>query len=150
MNPTIEKFGFPATLVREYRHWLVLVRPAQVTAGSLVLAAKSEATAFGQLGAAAFAEQAVVVADLEQALAKSVNFDKINYLMLMMVDPHVHFHVFPRYEGSRTLAGLTIADKGWPGPPELASAIHLEAASLGAVVRTLRNCWPTGTDQVEN
>ncbi|HWJ37643.1 MAG TPA: HIT family protein, partial [Sphingomicrobium sp.] len=46
MNPTIEKFGFPVSLLKELRHWLVLVRPAQVTLGSLVLAAKSEATAY--------------------------------------------------------------------------------------------------------
>ena len=46
MNPTIEKFGYPATLVREFEHWVVLLRPAQVTLGSLVLAAKSDATAY--------------------------------------------------------------------------------------------------------
>ena len=43
--------------------------------------------------------------------------------MLMMVDPHVHFHVFPRYAGSRDLDGLTFADAGWPGPPDLKSAV---------------------------
>ena len=47
--------------------------------------------------------------------------------MLMMVDPHVHFHVIPRYEGSRTAAGLTIADAGWPGQPDLGSAIKLDS-----------------------
>ena len=26
-------------------------------------------------------------------------YERINYLMLMMVDPHVHFHVIPRYSG---------------------------------------------------
>ena len=30
MNPTIEKFGYPATLLKEIEHWLVLLRPAQV------------------------------------------------------------------------------------------------------------------------
>ena len=39
MNETIRKFGYPATLVREFEHWLVLARPAQPTLGSLVLAA---------------------------------------------------------------------------------------------------------------
>ena len=150
MNPTIEKFGYPATLVREYRHWLILVRPAQVTAGSLVLAAKSDATAYGEVPEAAFAEQAMVVRDIEIALKNAVNFDKINYLMLMMVDPHVHFHVFPRYAGDRSLAEVSISDTGWPGPPDLASAISLEAASLESVVRALKDVWPEGPDQVEN
>jgi diadenosine tetraphosphate (Ap4A) HIT family hydrolase len=57
MNPTILKFGYPATLIREFDHWLVLLRPAQVTLGSLVLAAKSDATAYSGLSREAFAEQ---------------------------------------------------------------------------------------------
>ena len=56
MNPTMDKFGFPATLVREFEHWVVLLRPAQVTLGSMVLAAKSNATAYSALPAQAFAE----------------------------------------------------------------------------------------------
>ncbi len=97
MNPTIEKFGYPATLVHELRHWLVLLRPAQVTLGSLVLAAKSDATAFSELPVEAFAEQAQAVRSIERALSSLVRYEKINYLMLMMVDPNVHFHVIPRY-----------------------------------------------------
>lgn len=142
MNPTIEKFGFPATAIREYAHWLVLLRPAQVTAGSLILAAKSKATAFAQLTDEAFAEQAVVVRDIEHALGSSVNFDKINYLMLMMVDPHVHFHVFPRYAGVRSLAEIAYRDSGWPGPPDLSSANALDPAGIAASVEMLKGYWP--------
>src|SRR3954452_13605122 len=85
MNPTILKFGYPATLVREFDHWVVLVRPAQVTLGSLVLAAKSDATAYGALPAEAFAEQREAVAQIEAALAAFSRCERINYLMLMMV-----------------------------------------------------------------
>ncbi len=49
MNETIRRFGHPATLVAEQEHWVVLLRPQQPTAGSLVLAAKSGATAFADL-----------------------------------------------------------------------------------------------------
>src|SRR5690606_24257005 len=42
MNATIAKFGHPATLIAEYAHWVVLLRPAQPTLGALVLAAKSD------------------------------------------------------------------------------------------------------------
>lgn len=146
MNPTIEKFGYPATLIKEYGHWVVLTRPGQVTAGSLVLAAKSDATAYSQLPEAAFAEQARVVRDIEGALKRLVNFDKINYLMLMMVDAHVHFHVFPRYAGGRSVAGMSFADSGWPGPPDLASAVNLDSASLEAFVQALRDCWPRSAE----
>ena len=110
VNSTIAKFGFPATLVREFEHWLVLVRPAQVTLGSLVLAARSDATAFGELPRGAFAGLAEAVAAIEHGLAAFCRYERINYLMLMMVDPHVHFHVIPRYQGAREWDGLTLAD----------------------------------------
>ena len=121
MNATIAKFGWPATLVAEFDHWVVLLRPAQPTLGSLVLAAKGDATAFGELPGAAHAELKTVTAAIEAALTRAVKYAKINYLMLMMVDPHVHFHVIPRYDGERSAAGLTIADAGWPGQPDLGS-----------------------------
>lgn len=138
MNATITKFGYPGTLVREYEHWVLLLRPAQVTAGSLILAAKSDATAYGDLPEAAFTEQSAVVADVEQMLRSVVNMDKINYLMLMMVDPHVHFHIFPRYRGYRSIAGLVLTDHGWPGPPDLKSAVKLDTGTLGRVVELFR------------
>lgn len=127
MNPTIEKFGWPATLIAEFTHWVVLLRPAQPTLGSLILAAKSDATAFGDLPGDAHAELKTVTVAIEAALTEAVGYAKINYLMLMMVDPHVHFHVIPRYEGTRSAAGVRVADSGWPGQPDLGSAVKLDS-----------------------
>jgi diadenosine tetraphosphate (Ap4A) HIT family hydrolase len=140
-NDTIRKFGFPATLLREFEHWVVLLRPQQVTAGSLVLAAKSDATAYGALPQAAFVEQATVIAEIEMTLREAVAYEKLNYLMLMMVDPHVHFHVIPRYSGARTLAGIDIADHGWPGPPDLKSALALDAQAIARAAGAISTAW---------
>ena len=137
-NATIDKFGYPATLIRDYRHWMVLLRPAQPTLGSLVLAAKSDATAFGALPPDAHAELAKVTKEIEAALMGAVRYQKLNYLMLMMVDPHVHFHVIPRYEGVRDFAGASLSDTGWPGPPDLASARKLDDGQFTALQKALR------------
>jgi diadenosine tetraphosphate (Ap4A) HIT family hydrolase len=134
MNPTIEKFGYPGTLIQESDHWLVLLRPAQVTLGSLVLAAKSEALAFASLPREAFAELADVIAAIETALARFACYERINYLMLMMVDPNVHFHVIPRYSKLHSWNRLEFADAGWPGPPKLDSAIKLDSEQLAMLV----------------
>jgi len=142
MNATIDKFGHPATSIAEYDHWIVLLRPQAVTLGSLVLAARSDATAYGALPPEAFAEQARVIADIETALGAAVRYEKINYLMLMMVDREVHYHVFPRYEGTRTHDGLSIADAGWPKTPDLGSAIPLDATTIAAQVAWLKGHWP--------
>ena len=144
INPTIAKFGYPATLIREYDHWVVLLRPAQVTAASLVLAAKGDATSYGDLSAAAFLEQGTVIAEIEASLRGAVEYERINYLMLMMVDPNVHFHVIPRYDGSRSLGGLDIHDTGWPGPPDLKSALTLDDDALARLKSELISAWRSG------
>jgi diadenosine tetraphosphate (Ap4A) HIT family hydrolase len=123
MNPTVEKFGYPSSLVKEFDRWVVLLRPAQVTLGSLVLVAKDRATAYAKLPREAFTEQADAVSAIEEALTRFVAYERINYLMLMMVDPNVHFHVIPRYSEARRWDGIEFPDVGWPGQPRLDTAI---------------------------
>ncbi|MDB5682901.1 MAG: hypothetical protein JWM75_599 [Sphingomonas bacterium] len=142
MNETILRFGYPQTLIAEYRHWIVLLRPDQPTLGSLILAAKSDAEAFADLSPEAFAELHIVTGQIETALRGAVDFAKINYLMLMMADRHVHFHVIPRYDGVRERAGVAVPDKGWPKVPALGEAITLDPAQISAVRDWLRGYWP--------
>ena len=141
INETMRKFGYPGTLVREYDHWVVLLRPAQVTLGSLVLAAKSDATAFGVLPPAAHAELARITAEVEATLSAEVAYERINYLMLMMVDPHVHFHIFPRYKGSRSIGGFDLEDRGWPAPPDLKSGQVLPLEAFQQLQTRLMQNW---------
>ena len=136
-NQTMTKFGYPDTLIKEWDHWAVLLRPAQVTLGSLVLVARSDATAYSQLPTAAFAEQAIAVRSIEQALAGFCQYERLNYLMLMMVDPNVHFHVIPRYSQPREWNGLSFADHGWPGPPQLKPSIDLDGGQISALRQAL-------------
>jgi diadenosine tetraphosphate (Ap4A) HIT family hydrolase len=145
VNQTIKRFGYPATLIAEYPHWVVLLRPAQPTLGSLVLAAKSDALAFAELPTAAFTELAGVTSDIETALRARVQYQKINYLMLMMADPNVHFHVIPRYEGERTAEGVSVPDKGWPKPPALGEAVDLNADQIAGLAKWLKQSWPKGS-----
>ena len=141
MNPTFEKFGWPLTLVQEWDHWVVLARPAQPTHGSLVLAAKSDATAFGELPAEAHAELKQVTGAIEAALGRAVAYEKINYLMLMMVDAQVHFHVIPRYAGTREWQGREFVDVGWPKLPDLGHAVALEGDELADLVDWLKQAF---------
>ena len=138
MNATAAKFGHPKSCVAEWLHWLVLLRPAQVTLGSLVLVCREPARSFGAISPEAAAELREVVAAVEGALGDLLRFDKINYLMLMMVDPDVHFHVFPRHATPRRYAGVEFADASWPGPPDPTKGQPLPdavAASLAADLR---------------
>jgi diadenosine tetraphosphate (Ap4A) HIT family hydrolase len=136
-HATLRKFGYPAKLLHEGEHWAVLVRPAQPTLGSLVLCSKSQYQSYGELGIDAFAEQQQLVARIERTLKSFCQYEKINYLMLMMVDPHVHFHIIPRYPGEREHAGVQYIDSGWPGLPDLARSVAASEPLLGA----LREAW---------
>ncbi len=140
-NQTAVRFGYPQTLIREYEHWLVLLREPQATLGSLVLCAKSEATEFSALPMEAHAGMGTVVREIEHTLKAAFAYDKINYLMLMMVDPNVHFHVIPRYSEARSACGLTIPDPGWPAMPQLGEAQDITPAERDALIAYVSKYW---------
>lgn len=139
-NSTLAKFGYPHTLVHEGRHWAVLVRPAQPTLGSLVLCALGEETAYGDLPAEAFAEQGNLIAGIEKTLRRFSRFERINHLMLMMVDPHVHFHIIPRYSGERRHGTVAFPDQGWPGLPDLSTS----QPATDPLIAAVREAWQSG------
>jgi diadenosine tetraphosphate (Ap4A) HIT family hydrolase len=107
----------------------------------LVLICKESASAFSALSAQAFADLSVAVAGCERVLRQVVAYERINYLMLMMVDPDVHFHVIPRYAESRERDGVVFADAGWPGVPDLGAAVELSPGQATALARSLAQVW---------
>lgn len=141
-HATLLKFGYPESTVRDLRHWSVLLRPAQATLGALVLVARAPVTAFADLPDDAFAELQTAIRGIEAMLAAALGYDKINYLMLMMLDREVHFHVLPRHAAPRDFAGATFTDPGWPGPPALGHANPCCDAVRAALLDRLRANWP--------
>lgn len=145
-NATILKFNYPDSLIREYDHWVVLLRPVQVTIGSLVLASREQAQRFPDLSATGFVELRQVAGDLETALAGAFRHDKVNYLMLMMVDKHVHYHVIPRYSAPVRVRDREYPDEDWPGPPDVRRATELPPgvpAGVPAEIRErVKDAWP--------
>jgi diadenosine tetraphosphate (Ap4A) HIT family hydrolase len=140
-NATEAKFGDPVTRIAQTDCWTVLLRPKQPTFGSLVLICREPVTAFCDVSAKAFAELHGVIGRIEATLRGFVAYEKINYLMLMMVDPDVHFHVIPRYAGSRNFGALAFPDVGWPGQPALEPAVALDAPTIDGLVARLRAAW---------
>ena len=146
MNATIEKFGYPDNLLYEGDCWVVLLRPQQVTAGSLVLACRESATSFSQVSAAAWSELPKATGGIETALAQTFGYEKINYLALMMVDREVHFHVLPRYSGPREAAGVTFTDAAWPAAPDISAVTPLSPEQFATLRELVRGNWPAAAD----
>lgn len=141
MNGTLLKFGYPDNEVFDYKHWTVLLRPEQVTLSSLILGYKGEQTAFSHVEQAAMSELYTVVNNIETTLSAEFSYDKINYMMLMMVDPHVHFHVIPRYCETVEFDGVNFEDFGWPGPPLLNKINKLTESGQQNLLSHLRERW---------
>lgn len=141
MNNTIKKFGYPKTLLKEFEYWVVLLRPTQVTAGSMVLACKEKAESLSEVSPQAYQELSSVTYELEQTLKAAFNMEKVNYLALMMVDKQVHFHVIPRYSSVRKLGSTIFEDKNWPKPPDILSAHSLSEFEFDDLKDHLLNYW---------
>jgi diadenosine tetraphosphate (Ap4A) HIT family hydrolase len=141
LNTTMRKFGAPDSGIRNYQHWSVMLRPAQVTLGALVLVAFEPVSAFSELSQDSFSELKLVTEELENSLQNTFSYDKLNYLMLMMVDPDVHFHVIPRYAGTKQFADHEFIDAGWPGPPDLGYVNQTDESLNGQIGKCLSENW---------
>ncbi|MEK6920745.1 MAG: HIT family protein [Nanoarchaeota archaeon] len=106
-------------LIKEYTHWYLLIRNRNWTLGNCVVILKRHAEALSQVTEDEMKEFATVTKETEHALKKAFNYDKINWMLLMMSDNHVHFHVAPRYEKARTFTGLEWTDTAWPAMTKL-------------------------------
>ena len=138
-NPTLKKFGYPNTLIKSYQHWHLLLRPAQVTLGSLVLISKEKTHQYSGLSHEAALEQKLIIAEIETSLKKRFDYTKINYLMLMMVDPEVHFHIIPRYETPLEFCEKVFGDSDWPGQPDLSKKLDISDTYFNELLVTLRS-----------
>ena len=127
MNDTLKKFKYKETLIKEFEHWMLLLRMEQVTLGSMVLVTKNNEKKFSEVSSDATLEIGVAVKLIESKLLELFSCNKVNYLMLMMVDPDVHFHVIPRYSDTVSFNSIDFCDKGWPGLPVLSEANQVDS-----------------------
>jgi diadenosine tetraphosphate (Ap4A) HIT family hydrolase len=116
---TFVKFKFPELLIKEYENWYLLLRFEQPTLGSLILITKNGETQYSEINDAAFIEFSKIVKEIEPVLKSKFKCSKINYLMLMMQDPEVHYHIIPRYSKDILFHDVLFKDFGWPLLPKL-------------------------------
>lgn len=129
-----EKFRVDELMIFNTPAWSWSVRPLQPTLGAGVISLNRHAASFSEVNAVEMSELAEVVARAEKALKTAFAYDRINYLMLMMVDHQVHFHVIPRYAASRQFAGLEWDDPGWPAFPALTEQQHDRRTDVLALI----------------
>lgn len=122
-----EKFKVEDLLIIQTNHWRWSLRPLQCTLGAGILSLKRPAESMSELTAEEGKDLIVITRIIESTLKKAFNMEKMNYIMLMMVDYHIHYHVVPRYSRDISFAGTNFKDLGWPKPPILdADALSME------------------------
>lgn len=123
MSATLEefraKFRVEDLMIHSTEHWKWSVRPVHSTLGSGILSLSRFCPSFSEATQAEFADLGVMVGHIEQVLKLAFSPEKMNYIMLMMVDRHLHFHVLPRYSQAKHFGEMEWIDSGWPKPPAL-------------------------------
>ncbi|GGP54557.1 hypothetical protein GCM10009347_21740 [Shewanella algicola] len=136
---TLRKFDYPQSLIKSYQHWYLLLRPDQPTLGSMVLVCKENVHQYSGISTEAANEQKQIISDVESVLNHRFDCHKVNYLMLMMVDPAVHFHIIPRYEFATEFCGKEFSDNQWPKAPSLVDELQLDAIFKAELLKTLKS-----------
>lgn len=125
MSATLEefraKFRIAELTLYQSSHWTWSLRPSPATLGAGILSLNRFCTSFAELSADEGADLAAIVKHIDARLQKVFAPDRMNYLMLMMVDRQLHFHVLPRYSTEREAGGLFWSDSDWPKPPTLSA-----------------------------
>ncbi|MFC3187376.1 adenylyltransferase/cytidyltransferase family protein [Shewanella intestini] len=138
-HSTLRTFDYPASLIKSYQHWHLLLRPDQPTLGSMVLVCKESVHHYSKISTAAAEEQKQIISDVESVLKYRFDCNKVNYLMLMMVDPAVHFHIVPRYEFPVEFCDQEYLDSNWPKPPSLSNELKLPNIYREELLKTLKS-----------
>ena len=115
----VEKFKVKDMLIYETAYWQWTLRPSQPTLGCGVLSLKRAAEKMMDLTEEEGADLIRIIKVIEKTLYKAFPVKKMNYIMYMMVDFHVHYHIIPRYSENQNFDGVEFVDKGWPKPPVL-------------------------------
>lgn len=127
-NSTILKFMSSKNVIKEFQHWILVYRYNQLTKYSMILLAKSNETNFHQLENEEVVEIGPILKEIEATLCKEFNSLKVNINMLMLVDNHVHMHIFPRYK----------TDKFWPYPIDITQEIQCTTQQAKIRIETLK------------
>ena len=102
------------TLVKEFNHWVILVRENQLTLGDCYFVLKRETPHFGDMTVDEGAELGSVLKWYEKRCTELYGAEKFNYITAMMRDTFVHFHAFPRYSKPVERFGRKWTDELWP------------------------------------
>jgi diadenosine tetraphosphate (Ap4A) HIT family hydrolase len=130
------KFRVDEFTIYKNNSWTWSLRPAQPTLGSGILSLNRYALHFSEVTINEMKDLGSMIFVIEKTMKKTFDYDIMNYLMLMMVDHHVHYHVIPRYKKSKLFGDLSWIDTGWPGVPVISDNQHNDHPKIHPLILT--------------
>ncbi len=126
-------------VVAENSHWIMALNENQATLGRVFFALKRHETDVTALTPEEVTSLWAFLHQARQALLILFTPDHFNYMFLMNLDPHVHMHIFPRYQSPREFVGQVWTDDYYGGHYDPAQARPLDDATRDALVAALQN-----------
>lgn len=108
------RFNKPELLLKEFNHWVIILRENVVTLGSCVIILKSGKPCLKDVSGEEMSEFPQVCRWFEQKTKELYGAAKWNYLATMMKDSFVHFHAIPRYENEVEIYNKKWVDEDYP------------------------------------
>ena len=119
--------------------WTLVLNDNQATLGRVFFALNRHETDIAALSDAETLSLWAFVRETKAALAALFAPDHHNFMFLMNLTPHVHFHIFPRYASSREFAGQTFPDSRYGDHYDPAESRALDNAAEEQLIATLRH-----------
>jgi len=97
-------------VVLAHDHWTLIFNENQATLGRVFFALNRHETDIAALTEDEVTSLWAFLREAKGALTALFTPDHFNFMFLMNLTPHAHFHIFPRYKEAREFAGQTWAD----------------------------------------
>ncbi|MGI4789691.1 MAG: HIT family protein [Janthinobacterium lividum] len=126
-------------VILENDSWTLVLNENQATLGRVFFALNRHETDIARLTDAEVVSLWAFVRETKEALTALFAPDHFNYMFLMNLTPHVHFHIFPRYAQPREFGGLRFTDDQYGDHYDPQANRSMDAADQAALIAALRH-----------
>ena len=132
------RFNKPELVLKEFNHWVIILRENVVTLGSCIIILKSGKQFLKDVSNEEMAEFSEVCKWFEEKTSQLYGAEKWNYCAMMMKDEFVHFHAIPRYSKKINYYDKVWIDTDWPKGTSL-NKIDVDKETLMKIKKDMIN-----------
>ena len=129
--------------------WTLALNENQATLGRVFFALNRRETDIAALTDDEVLSLWAFVRETKAALATLFAPDHFNFMFLMNLTPHVHFHIFPRYAQPAEFSGQSFPDSRYGDHYDPAESRALDADTEEALVAALRRALTQPTSPAD-